>query len=263
MYDVFGDESCGPLVVTYALVAIPEQQIPAIEKILRDVKEKFGGQDHWPLHCRELFGPSGRAKTVWSNLSLDEVFALYAGLFAGVGKLGVRQIVAVALKNDFPPTVLSGEMQHIDPSVVGPLPWTKEYPLGDKQLAAHCAQGTMIPLSKSPGLQNIRFYADPDRTPMVWIDGKKRQATRAIGGFIDVEHGEPPQVNVMAFDGKKSKLLEFADALAYVSQRVALAKHSPNDRRFRTLSQTMNPVVVRFKVGTDGGFGFSVPNTPV
>jgi hypothetical protein len=209
---------------------------------------------------QRIVGPSARAKSLWSKLSLDEVFSLYGNLFVAVHELGIRRIVAIALKHEFPNIVPSVQMQHIDPSFKGQLPWTKEYPLGDKQLAAHCAHGAMIPLSKNPGLARIRFFADPDKTPIAWIDGKNRQATRAIGGFIEVGHGEPPEVKVMPFEGPKLALLEIADALAYVSQRSATAKLSPNDKRFKALAQTMNPETVRFKVGADGGFGFSVPN---
>jgi hypothetical protein len=130
----------------------------------------------------------------------------------------------------------------------------------EKQIASFCAQGAMIPLAKNPGLDRVRFWADPDSTLIDWLDGR-RQATRTFSGFIGMGPGkEPPRIKTMPIEREKPKLLEVADVIAYVAQRAMRGGRRINDGRFRRLHEIIGAGIVRFAVAPDGGFGFDVPD---
>jgi hypothetical protein len=258
MYEAFGDESCGQTFVAYGVLLVCETQMSDAEAILTEVKKRFGGEDGHRLHCREMFGGHARSKTPWANLSMADVFNLYEALMTRLRDANLRRLVAIARKSDFPDRLPALPMQHIDPSLNVSPRWTKEMQLGEKQLAAWCAQGVMIPLTASG---QVRLWADPDKTSIEWLDGK-RAATRAIDGFVDIgPDKEPPRINVMPVTGEKPKLLEVADCIAYVAQRSRTSGGGNNDRRFKSLEELIDPELIRFAVAPDGGFGFSVPNS--
>ncbi len=261
MHDAFGDESCGQEYVTYGVLLVHENQRSIAEKILGDVKASFGGEPDHRLHCRQLFAGDARNKTPWARLRMEDVFELYSALMDQLRSVGLRRLVTIARKSEFPDTLPAMRMQHVDPSSGVPPIWTKEIRFGDKQIAAHCAQGTIAPLSKNPGLENVRFWADPDSTLIDWYHGK-RMATKTIDGFVGIaESEEPARINVMPIADAKPSLLEVADCIAYVAQRSRTNTLSPNGRRFRSLHQVIAPEEIKFAVAPDGGFRFSIPNT--
>ena len=101
-------------------------------------------------------------------------------------------------------------MEHVDPSSALPPKMTREIVIGEKLIASWCAQGAMVPLSKNPGLDKIRFLADPDKTPVGWFDGNRRAATKLIEGFVD--NGidpEPVQIKTTPIDGASLKASDF------------------------------------------------------
>jgi hypothetical protein len=262
VYDAFGDESCGDQWVAYGLLLLPEREVEAATKILAEVKVAFAGQPAHPLHCRQIFAGDARRRSPWAHLKIDDVFKLYEVLFARLAATHPRRILVVARRADFPAVLPPMAMQHVDPSSGIPPRWTKEMPLGPKQLAVQCAQGAMIPLSKTPGLDKVRFHSDPDETKIDWFD-RKRSATNAISPFfVDVgPDQEPEKGTVVRTSGQKPELLQVADAIAYIGQRGMSSKHSHNDQRFKALYQAIAPEKIRYMVGRDGGFGFDVPNS--
>jgi hypothetical protein len=260
MFDAFGDESCGSKFVAYGILVVSEDQKAAAEQIIDEVKQEFGGSPSRRLHCRQLFAGNARNKSPWAHLSMNDVFHLYEMLISGLNGVADRRLVTIARVADFPERLPSMPMQHIDAAAGHPPKWTKDMEFREKQIAAFCAQGTMIPLSKNPGLDQVRFWADPDTTIIDWLD-TRRQATRAIGGFVDIGPGkEPPQIKVMPIHSEKPKLLEIADVIAYAAQRAMSGGWELNDRRFKRLHELIGAGVVRFAVAPDGGFGFDVPN---
>lgn len=261
MYDAFGDESCGQEYVTYGVLLVPESQRSVAETILSDVKASFGGKPHDCLHCRKLFAGDARKKTPWAHLKIEQVFQLYHSLAGQICNAGFRRIVAVARKSDFPDTIPAILLRHVEPSAGVPTIWTKAFPLRDKQLASGCAKGTMIPLSKNPGLANIRFWPDPDSTSIEWHFGK-RMADKTLDGFVDIGVGEEPaRINIMpVVAGAKPPLLEIADCIAYVTQRSNTKTLDSNGRRFRLLHQAMAPEEIRYTVAANGAFCCIVPN---
>jgi hypothetical protein len=258
-YDAYGDESIGPEIVTYATVLIPEDKATAVSAII-DATKAVHGKPGERLHSRILFSGDQRKKSAWAHLSMADVFALYEALFTALDKLGLRKIVTFAIKKDFPDELPSGPWQSADPNLVGPMPWMNGHSFSDKHIASFCARGTMIPLSKWPGLERVRFWPDPDSTLIEWSNGR-RQFSGSVGGFINVGPGRNGQIEVMSIQGSKPPFLEIADAMAYVAQRSQGAGHSnPNERRFKSLHRQIHPEIVRFQVGPDGGFILNVPN---
>jgi hypothetical protein len=260
MLDVFGDESCGSKFVAYGVLVVPEDQNAAGEAILAEVKKEFGGEANSKLHCRELFAGSSRSKSPWAHLNMADVFRLYEVLMTRLKEVGSRRIVTIARVADFPNHLPPAPMENVNAAAAHPPVWTKAMEFREKQIASFCAQGTMIPLARNPGLDHVRFWADPDTTSIDWID-KKRQATLTISGFIGLDAGkEPPRIKVMPIVGEKPKLLEVADVIAYAAQKTMAGGGGPNERRFQRLHEIIEAGLIRFAVALDGGFGFDVPD---
>lgn len=259
--EVVGDESCGQKAITYGvLVGQRSRMDSALSKML-EIKKNRGQMSEDKLHCRDLFHPHARAKTAWSRLSQSDVFDLYREVATMIRECGLRTIAAVAMKKCFPTEIPSGVMKD-NSGNLGPT--TRRVPLGDKQLAAFCAQGALVPIGRDYGKQHIHFWADTDTTPMPWFDGN-RQATRAIDPtFIDIGAGqEPPRFGLSQITARERPLLELADFIAYTVQRTACVELTPNGKEFKGLVQILDPTIVRMGIAPDGGLGFQVPDAPL
>jgi hypothetical protein len=259
MYDAYGDESVGSDFVAYATILFEESCVTSALAVLADVKARFGGSASDVLHSRILFSGNQRKKSVWAPLSVDDVFTLYSELTSRICRFQSRNVVAIAKKKEFPEVLPGGQWQYADPNFIGPMPWSKGHGYGEKHIASHCAQATMIPISKWPGLDQVRFWPDPDATRIELTDGS-RQFSRTLGGFVDNGGQEPAKINLMAVVGEKPPLLEVADMAAYVAQRAATGKYSPNDRKFKSLHDLIGAEMVTFGIAPDGALGINVPN---
>lgn len=262
MFDAYGDESCGPEYIAYGVALFPEARITQVEKILNSVKLEFGGQPSHTLHCRELFAGDVRKKSSWSHLDQIRVFELYERLLNALREVTPKYLSVTAKKSLFPRSLPPLELEHVDANFVGPRPYTKAVLIDDKFLVSQCAMGAMIPLARDIGLSHFRVWPDPDQSLITWFDGR-RSMERALSAFIQTgPNREALRLNIMRFT-EKPKLLEIADLVAYVSQRVHTNKHSPNGRRFAALFRAIAPTQIKFAVGSDGGFGFSVPQISI
>lgn len=244
--DVFGDESVGDEVVSYGLLAVPTVDVPTVEGLLAITKQDFGGTASHKLHCREMFSGDARLKSPWAHLNSSDVFSLYERLARQISDAGLRRIACVARTGEFPSAL---------PAEGG---WPKIV-LGGKQLAAFCGNGAMIPLSRNPGMHRLRFWADPDSTPIAWFGGRRR-ATGALSAFFDHGIGEPPRLATQPIIGEKPPLLEIADFVAYASQRGQSRRYGAMEQRFKALCSSLAPELLEFTRSPDGGFGIRVPN---
>jgi hypothetical protein len=261
MFDVYGDESCGQEYVAYGVLVVPEEQAGLAEATVERIKAKFGGAPDHRLHCRELFHGNERAKSPWARLSMVEVFQLYELLLTELNGLKLRRLVALACKAELPNEIPALAMQHLDPIANVPPRYTKPFAFRDKQIAIHCAHATMVPLANYPGLENVRFWLDPDSTVVEWFSGRRAVEGEIGNFFVDVgPDKEPAKVNVMRIDGAKPQMLEVADVIAYAGQRSKTAKLSPNDLRFKALARLINAEQIRFGIAPDGGLGTQIPN---
>ncbi|SRR6266849_2045082 len=247
MFDVFGDESAGLELVSYGVLVVPDNRLDEANALLVKIEADFGGSEDQKLHCRELFNGHLRAKSPWAQLKQQTVFELYEALAVALRRSGLRRIVTIARKSHFPKT----------------LPQNGTWPeiiLNDKQLTAFCGNAVMIPLSKDPGLEKVRFWADPDHTSIEWL-GARRKATSALNMFIDVGPGnEPPKVQVANILDEKPALLEVADFVAYAAQRGLSRKYGTFKQRYKNLYALLAPEQLVFTRGRDGGFGIEVPS---
>lgn len=262
MYEAFGDESIGADHVAYATILVDSSRVTDAEHVIEQVKFSSGASARDVFHCRTLFSGQQRQKTAWANKTIVEIFDIYTKLLQELDGLLIRKIVTLAKKADFPTEVPGGQWEASDPSFIGPLRWNNGWEFTDKHIASVCAQGTMIPLAHWPKLENLRFWPDPDHTPIATSEGR-RKFSRQLSGFVD--HGrrgeEPSKIDVAYSENGKPELLQIADLIAYVAQRCAHGGTAPNDRRFKQLNQQIDAERVRFGVSSDGGFGVEVPNT--
>jgi len=259
MLEVFGDESCGSKFVVYGLFATPSDMREEAEAILRQTKNAFGGSEAMNLHCRILFSGDARRKSPWKFLSVGDVARMYETLAADISKLNTRRIVCVARKSDFPDALPSLELEHVDSRMNIPSHVVKGFDIGEKHLAAWCAQGATIPLAKSPGFEKVRFWPDTDHSKVEWF-GKKRKFTNTIPSFVDLGSNCSPLLTVQK-GNQKPALTEVADLVAYITQRYLTERHgSRNAHRVKKIYEAMSPEVVRFEVNPEGHFGFRVPS---
>jgi hypothetical protein len=190
---------------------------------------------------------------------MDDVFALYTELNSRLSEFQSRKIVAIAKRKAFPSLIPGGQWQPMNADFIGPMEWSKGHDFGDKHIASHCARATMVPISKWPGLEHVRFWPDPDATPIELTDGR-RQFSRTLGGFVDNGEQGGGRINLLTVTGEKPALLEVADSIAYVTQRAASGKYSLNDRKFKSLHHLIGAEIVTFGRAPDGSFIVSVPN---
>jgi hypothetical protein len=262
MFDAFGDESCGVEYIAYAMVVLDEKKTGEAERLVADTKISAGFSSSDLLHCREIFNPAARAKSVWLKLNANEIFKLYEDLFTRLSTVGPRYLLTLARRTDFPALLPALAMQHIDPSANVPPKYTKPTEYGEKQIALHCAQGTMIPLSKYPGLGNVRIWPDPDNSKIEWFSGRRNAANEIGNFFVDIGSGREPTKPIIArCTGTKPPLMQVADAVAFVGQRTKRKEKSPNAKHFHSLFELINPEQIIFGIAPDGGFGFKIPNT--
>jgi len=248
--DVFGDQSAGPEVVSYGIFVVPSHQVATTEATLEKIKVQYGRGAKARLHCREMFSGEARRKTEWADLSIDDVFSLYAQLITTISNRDIQKIAAVARKTKFPR------------SIPGAGVWPK-IELGDEQLAASCGNAVMIPFAQNPGFSKIRFWADANKSKILWM-GQKRQAINALDGFIDIgANAEPPRVRPQPLGGPIGPLLEVADFVAYICQR-GLSRRSNNlelKSRYRNLFKLSDITIIEMGRKPDGSIGFQVPNS--
>jgi hypothetical protein len=259
-FDAYGDESAGASFVAYGTLLLPTAGRDAVEAKIARLKIDYGASDADDLHCRVLFSGDARRKSAWSKLAINDVFDLYSDLVALVKPSLTRTIVTIANKAELPDEIPGGQWEPTDKTFVGSVNWASGWPFRDKQIASFCAQGTMIPISKWPGLKVVTFWPDPDSS-VIEFAGGRRKFSRMLSGFIDHGPGkEPEMIEVSYQPSGKPVLLQVADLVAYTAQRSAGAKFSPLDLKFKALDRQIGPEKLRLGVTPQGGIGFDIPN---
>lgn len=259
-FEAYGDESAGARFVAYGTLLLPTANREAVEAKIAKLKVNYGASATDNLHCRVLFSGDARRKTAWSRLALGDVFDLYSELVKLVRPSLTRTIVTIANKAELPDEIPGRQWETTDKNFVGPMNWSSGWPFRDKQIASFCAQGTMIPISKWPGLKAVAFWPDPDSS-VIEFAGGRRKFSRMLSGFIDHGPGEEPEkIEVSYQPSGKPELLQVADLIAYVAQRSAGAKFSPLDLKFKALDKLIGSEKLRIGVAPQGGIGCNIPN---
>jgi len=256
MYHAFGDESCDQKIVCYGMILIPEEEREEAENILRAVKLEFDGQLGCALHCRSMFVPAAREKTQWAHLDSKQVITLYETLFIKLQKLKFRNLVATAHLANFPKELPSLQMKHIDPTNPSFVS-TNKMQLSEKQFSVWCAQGLMFHLSINPGLDNIRFWLDPDKTKIDWLMNRQQTSLATSAFFADVGPGrEPTQPIIMPISDQKPALLEIADSIAYMVRRSKTKPTTALTLSFQKLHKIISPEEIEFVIAPNGAYAF-------
>lgn len=89
MISVFGDESQSNASATYGLVALGDEHLSLLDKIVAAACSMLHAEAPEPLHCRVLFHDSARAKSAFSAASLQEVRAACAFVIRETARLNV------------------------------------------------------------------------------------------------------------------------------------------------------------------------------
>lgn len=206
----FGDESSYGDVVAYGIVAAHTHNRHTAERFLAGLKRRYGVDPGEEFHFAELYHQDTRKKTGWKQLSIDRIFDFAEELVSGLKGVPVVFTVGAAHRNEQP----------IEFPEAGHFPAFK---MGTKELTAIMCQAALTPLNQFYDQSQIKFWTDPDKTPISFGYGKV-QAHRMhylnnsdAGQRIDAE---PP-------NEEATPLLQVADLFAYT------ATHALTDNRYR------------------------------
>lgn len=259
LFDVFGDESCTKEVVTFAIAVVPSSRADALEQGLACLKESKGQSAEADLHCRVLFNGSARLRSSWRALSIEAVFLLYEEFADLLKNNGVTTLCVFADRSRLPARIPGGPWKTRSGL------WTPgrspDVVLGEKQLAGLCGNATQLPLKEFPGLDKVRFWADPDRTQIEWL-GRRSQASNTLSMLMGSETGVA-RVSPQEVQRAKPVLLQVADFAAYFFSRSKSRKLDANRSRFRGGVAALSPFVGELKLGGDGGLGVSMPTRDI
>jgi len=210
---LYGDESHFDTAVTYGLVLVQSELLPAVEQALIDVKLAFGGTADSRIHCRQLFHPDARAKTDWRSLRTAEVFEMFCMLGNGLRMAGASFRVGHVDMLDVESYIFGSKVPNTTPT-------------GPKQLATFAYVVALAGLEQTPGHANFRLWTDPDPTRVEWV-GKRRQAGRHP---FSMEFTGPlvPEPIV----GPKPVLIDVADVVAFCAAHVYCDRKVPDIRKY-------------------------------
>lgn len=236
-YHVYGDESVSNNIITYALFACsPSVENEALE-ILDIIKVNVTGKNDYPLHCRQLFHKHQREKMGLASLDEKNVRDLYFQLFTALNDFKFKKLIVIADKHMFPE-------KNIPKSGIFP-----EMPINDKTLITFCANASILPFFDAfKRIDCIRFFADIDKSKIDWL-GKKRQAINTFDFYISGKNTKPvdmPRRVSPEIYKEKPKLLEIADAIAYISAKALSVEQFGGKKWFSDLYKLISPYEVHF-----------------
>lgn len=222
-YHAYGDESCGPDVVTYALAAFKREDLAELGDAITQVKMRFGGHADSALHCRELFSGHMRAKGSWKHLDLPEVIALYNATLDVILPSLHSAAVCYALKAEMPAEIGMFD----DNDNLSPMPGMRAdgtSALGEKEIASFCAIGCAIPLIATLSEPDVAIYAASEQS-MIRKFGRREQFDRTVRGFVD--RGGIPNRFQASTEAPTPALFEIADCFAYFPQKTIMISDNP------------------------------------
>lgn len=207
MIHAFGDESIGGGFACYALAIFEEDRVSTAEGLLAAAKRTVGVPEDATLHCRVIFKGDARRGTVWDRPAA-ELYSMLGKLCGDLQSVQRRPIVVA--------------IDHRKMPAMPTAPDHPNRPMTDKGAAVMAYQAVASILIREAGQENVRIWADPDRTRIPWgLESRQIDSTRSF--YVDFKPGEiatsfePTQVA----GGNKPRLLEIADLYAYVTGRVA------------------------------------------
>jgi len=248
-FEVFGDESVVGQIVAYAAVIVPAMDVAALSDEVARIKTAYGQREAADLHCRVLFNGDSRARSDWRDLALEDVFSLYGGVATLLARSRATLLCIFANKSRLPKTDPGGPWRTRSGLIVpGP---TVALEFGEKQWASLCANATQIPLKVFPGLNKVRFWADPDRTRIEWA-GRRRQVANTLTMWIAGEGRPAQRVSAERIGSEKPSLLQLADFVAYSFARATARRPSQTTLRFKQFVHRLAPFVGQVKLGPHG-----------
>lgn len=259
VFDIFGDESVSSNAIIYGVVAIHSDSIKSWEDKLAALKLKYGVPVNSELHCSILFHGSKREKSTYSHLSEKETYSFGKELAYIMGNPEIGCVIAYADRREFPEIFKGGQMTSKDGTISDRQ--SPDIIIDEKSLIAFCGNAALIPFVQSPGLDKIRFWADPDNTKINWL-GKKSKALNALNMFVGHEE-KTQRIQPEQIEGENPALLQLADFLAYVSSRTLSIANTRGKEEFDTMYRMLNSEIIRYTKAPDGVFAINVPDNIV
>ena len=220
----FGDESSYGDVIAYGIVAVHAHNRHTAERLLAGLKRRYGVDPEEEFHFAELYHQDTRKKTGWKHLPIYRIFDFAEVLVSGL--LGVPVVFTVGAAHQ--------SEQPVEFSEAGHFPAFK---MGTKELTALQCGGALLPLSQVFDQSQIKFWTDPDRTPISFGYGKVQAHRMHYLNNSDANQrivAEPP-------DEQGTPLLQMADLFAFTATHALTEKRYRFKNRFERLYRMCSP----------------------
>lgn len=221
-YQVFGDESINDEYIVVGFVVFDICNSLIIKQKIREVKSKFGLSKDIKLHCREFFSGQ-RRKKLNINLGVDDVFKFYGELVNTLKpyvkfsySYGEAERLNIPAEDDFP-----------------------EIGCESKTMVSLLIMALIRPCFELYGGQNIKLWFDPDKTKILWLDGKKKQAKNTWFGFQDMG-GFCAEYKAEMATEHEADFIGLADCVAYLALRKLSFLDTKEAYKYNKIFQKLN-----------------------
>jgi hypothetical protein len=245
-YVAFGDGSSNTAGSFYGLVLVPELVVERIEREIGVVKQKFGGQSEFSIHCREIFNDESRRKSTWSHLSYQEVVSLCGEVLRVVRSSQPKYLLSHIPRVHYPKRFrLKGKNGHSDlvhdvdekwltlwaffriGGMLDPTDLTIPDDPAIKPRPTNLPFWNMVMKRVEPGFRVRRVYLDRENTKIRWFSKTMQWISVAKELVVENPSG-PTYLPIEHASGTKHSLLDIADIFVYSIAR-ELGSNKPLD----------------------------------
>lgn len=220
----FGDESSYGGVIAYGVFAVRADHRHAAETFLTGMKRRYKVDPPDEFHFVDLYHQDLRKKTGWNHLSIHRIFDFAEELVSALVGMPTVFSVGAAHRTEHP----------LEVPEAGHFP---AFTMGTKELTALQCQAALLPLSQFYDQSQIKFWTDPDKTPISFGYGKVQAHRMHYLNNSDANKridAEPP-------DEERTPLLQVADLFAFTATHALTEKKQRFKKEFERLYRICSP----------------------
>lgn len=218
---LFGDESSSKEFVTYVLLVVDEDSVYDLETGWGEILRKYGAPARG-FHARQLFAKDQRAKSVWKDMTTEQMLNLCLELSDLIAASRALIYLGIVHRDSFPTELPDGFGQSIK--------------LEDKQLFAF---GFFAAASqaKYEGILSLpmRKY--------LWVDQHDKTRVWGIGNIQIKRMMASVGITPEKIGKVKPLMIEAADLISYAAGRAIDSTNSPNKELCRKVMARLNPMI--------------------
>jgi len=227
-YDLYGDESTANELVVYGIVAVHTDIVDQTIRQYHEIIQSFDLPANTRLHCRELFSPKGRAKSIFNEMKEKQIWELVNQMAAMMKSNDATYYLGVAHRKTYPDSFPSASGKTVR--------LTSEHLYAIAYITARTVvQATLLTHSNI----SAQIWADI-QTNKLEFPGIGR---KTIQELMHVLYRDEREIAVQKVVKPKPILLDIADLFAYVSARAESENDSPYKKEYLALFDIFSPQV--------------------